>query len=120
MTTALRPASPEAVAAAQRRAAAVAARFGVRSIDRATLAVWQGESDRRTTYLLDVRTPDEFAAGHLPDSVSTPGGQLVQAIDRGVAPPGARLVLLPDVDIPPLMTPPSLMPLRCAPLTLDH
>src|SRR5204863_1552520 len=97
MTTELRPASPEAVAAAQRRAAAVAARFGVRSIDRARLAAWQGESDQRTTYLLDVRTPDEFAAGHLPGSVSAPGGQLVQAIDRWVATRGARLVLVDDV-----------------------
>src|SRR3984893_5557788 len=63
MTTALRPASPAAVAAAQRRAASVAARFGVRSIDRATRAAWQGEAGQRTTYLLDVRTPDEVAAG---------------------------------------------------------
>ena len=83
-TTALRPASPAAIAAAQRRAATVAARFGVRSIDRATLAAWQSEAERRTTYLLDVRTPEEFAAGHLPGSVSAPGGQLVQAIDRWV------------------------------------
>src|SRR5258708_3537333 len=97
MTTALRPASPEAVAAAQRRAAAVAARFGVRSIDHATLAAWQGEADQRTTFLLDVRTPDEFAAGHLAGSVSAPGGQLVQAIDRWVGTRGARLVLIDDV-----------------------
>ncbi len=93
MTTALKSASPAAIAAAQRRAAAVAARFGVRSIDAATLAAWQSEADRRTTYLFDVRTPDEFAAGHLAGSISAPGGQLVQAIDRWIGTRGARLVL---------------------------
>src|SRR5712691_13106670 len=109
MTTELRPASPAAVAAAQRRAATVAARFGVRSIDRSTLAIWQGEAGHRTTYLLDVRTPDEFAAGHLPDSVSAPGGQLVQAIDRWVATRGARLVLIDDVGARAVMTAQWLM-----------
>ena len=90
------PVSAEAAAAARQRAAAVAARFGVRRIDRATLAAWQAEDDRRTTYLLDVRTPEEFAAGHLPGSVSAQGGQLVQAIDRWVGTRGARLVLVDD------------------------
>ena len=109
MTTELRPASPAAVAAAQRRAASVAARFGVRSIDRATLATWRGEADRRTTYLLDVRTPDEFAAGHLAGSVSAPGGQLVQALDRWVATRGARLVLIDDIGARAVMTAQWLM-----------
>ncbi len=109
MTTALLPPSSNAIAAAQRRAAAVAARFAVRSIDRATLAVWQGEADRRTTFLLDVRTPDEFAAGHLPGSLSAPGGQLVQAIDRWVGTRGARLVLIDDVGARAVMTAQWLM-----------
>src|SRR6266853_3375097 len=41
-TTALHPASPAAIDAAQRRAAAVVARFGIRSIDGITLTAWQG------------------------------------------------------------------------------
>src|SRR4030081_311268 len=64
-TTSLKPASPEALAAARQRAETVAARFGIRRIDRATLDAWQREAER-TTFVLDVRTPDEFAAGHLP------------------------------------------------------
>ncbi len=104
MTTELRAASPAAVAAAQRRAQTVADRFGVRSMDRATLATWAGEAGERTTYLLDVRTPDEYAAGHLTGSVSAPGGQLVQAIDRWVGTRGARLVLIDDAGARAVMT----------------
>ncbi|HWD56800.1 MAG TPA: rhodanese-like domain-containing protein [Stellaceae bacterium] len=89
------PASSAAIAAAEARGAGVAARFGVTRIDRITLNAWQREA-RRTTYLLDVRTPEEFAAGHLPGSLSAPGGQLVQAIDRWVGTRGARLVLVDD------------------------
>jgi rhodanese-related sulfurtransferase len=120
MTTELRPASPAAVAAAQRRAAVVAARFGVRSIDAATLAIWQGEAGHRTTYLLDVRTPDEFAAGHLEGSVSAPGGQLVQAIDRWVATRGARLVLVDDVGARAVMTAQWLMQMGWDVVVLDR
>jgi rhodanese-related sulfurtransferase len=108
-TTALRPASPAAIATAQQRSSAVAVRFGVRSIDAATLAAWQREADYRTTYLLDVRTPDEFAAGHLPGSASAPGGQLVQAIDRWVGTRGARVVLIDDVGARAVMTAQWLM-----------
>jgi rhodanese-related sulfurtransferase len=99
----LAPVSDRAVAAAEPRAAAVAVRFGVRRIDRATLASWQREA-KRTTYLLDVRTPEEFAAGHLPGAVSAPGGQLVQAIDRWVGTRGARLVLVDDHGTRAVMT----------------
>src|SRR3989440_1859833 len=102
-TTSLEPASPEALAAARQRAETVAARFGIRRIDRATLDAWQRDADR-TTFVLDVRTPDEFAAGHLPGSVSAPGGQLVQAIDRWVGTRGARLVLVDDASTRAIMT----------------
>ncbi len=100
----LRPVGLEAAEAARRRAAEVEARFQIRRIDHATLARWQAEADRRTTHLLDVRTPEEFAAGHLPGSVSAPGGQLVQAIDRWVGTRGARLVLVDDTGTRAIMT----------------
>jgi rhodanese-related sulfurtransferase len=99
----LRPVSGKAVASALQRAEAVAKRFGIRFTDMRSLAAWQAEEDR-TTYLLDVRTPEEFATGHLPDSVSAPGGQLVQAIDRWVGTRGARLVLIDDKSIRAVMT----------------
>src|ERR1700693_5111426 len=104
VTAGLRPVSAEAIAAARARAETVAARFGIRSIDGTTLAAWQAEGETGTTYLLDVRTPEEFAAGHLPGSGSAPGGQLVQAIDRWVGTRGARLVLVDDQAVRAIMT----------------
>jgi rhodanese-related sulfurtransferase len=103
-TTELRPVSDNADAAAQRRAAAVAARFGIRRIDQKTLDAWIGETEKRTTYVLDVRSPEEFASGHLPGTVSAPGGQLVQAIDRWVGTRDARLVLVDDTGTRAIMT----------------
>jgi rhodanese-related sulfurtransferase len=93
---ALAPVSTAAAEAARALADGVARRFGVPTIDHATVTAWQAESARRTTHLLDVRTPQEYAAGHLPGSQSAPGGQLVQAIDRWVGTRGARLVLIDD------------------------
>lgn len=119
-TSTLRPPSPEAVAAARQRAASVAARFGVQRIDGATLAAWQSDAESRTTYLLDVRTPDEFASGHLPGSVSAPGGQLVQAIDRWVGTRGGRLVLVDDVEARAVMTAQWLLQMGWEAVVLDR
>lgn len=85
-------ASPEGHARARQAAAAYAAKAGVRIISAETLAAWQKDTSR-TLYLLDVRTPEEYAAGHAPGFVSAPGGQLVQATDEWVAVRGGRLVL---------------------------
>ncbi|MEW5715754.1 rhodanese-related sulfurtransferase [Pseudomonas sp. SB113] len=81
------------IAAVDARRVADKARVG-----RATLAdlhAWQQEANR-TTYLFDVRTPEEFEAGHLPGARSTPGGQLVQETDHVASVRGARLVLADD------------------------
>ena len=73
----------------------VAERFHVVRINRATLKSWQ--SDRsRTLHLFDVRTPDEYERGHLPDFRNAPGGQLVQATDEYVITRGASIVLADD------------------------
>lgn len=53
-----------------------------------------GEEADRTTYLVDVRTPEEFAAGSLPGAVHAPGGQLIQATDQWVGVRNARIVLI--------------------------
>ena len=86
-----------------RAAAAVGRRFGVTEAPIDRVRAWQ-EDPIRTTYLLDVRTPDEFAAGHLPGSRNAAGGQLVQATDEYVATRNARLVLVDDDGVRATMT----------------
>lgn len=95
--------SAEGLAKAQDCAARVRERFGVKTVDAATLAAWQSE-EGRTTYLLDVRDPDEFAKSHVPGSRPAPGGQLVQATDRYVATLGARIVCVDDNGVRATMT----------------
>jgi rhodanese-related sulfurtransferase len=94
----LAPLSDKAITVAQQRADALAVRFRINRIDHATLVAWRAQTDR-TTHVLDVRTPAEFVAGHLPGSVSAQGGQLVQALDRWVGTRGARLVLVDDTGV---------------------
>jgi len=84
-------------------AAAVADRFGVVRISHGQLSEWQADGSR-TTYLLDVRTPEEYAEGHLGSSRNAPGGQLVQATDEYVDTRNARLVLVDDNGVRATMT----------------
>ncbi len=94
---------PAARAWSEAAAAAVGERFGVAHADRVVVDGWLAD-ENRTTYLLDVRTPGEFSAGHLPGSRSAPGGQLVQATDEYVATRNARLVLIDDNGVRATMT----------------
>ena len=96
--------SSEGLVKARAAAARVAQRFDVRTIDHQTLDAWRAETERRSLYLLDVRTQEEFAAGHLPGSLSAPGGQLVQATDHYVGTLGARIVLIDDNGVRATMT----------------
>jgi rhodanese-related sulfurtransferase len=86
------------------RAEAAAKRFGVKRIDAASLDKWRGEQASRTLSILDVRTIEEFEAGHIADSRHAPGGQLVQATDVYVATQNARVVLVDDMMVRALMT----------------
>jgi rhodanese-related sulfurtransferase len=96
--------SADGVAAARQRAHAVARRYGVPVIDRTKLAEWQREADRRTVYVMDVRDPAEYRAGHLSGSVMAPGGQLVQETDSWLGVWGARVVLVDDTGVRGRMT----------------
>ncbi len=97
---------PSAAALQESRAAAerVARRFGVRTLTRVELEVWRAEESKHTLYLLDVRSPQEYAAGHLPGSRSAPGGQLVQATDEFMATRNARIVLVDDTQVRSTLT----------------
>jgi len=95
--------SSESQAWSTAAAAEVGRRFGVERITVDRLGEWQADP-ARTTYVLDVRTPEEFADGHLDGSISAPGGQLVQATDEYVATRNARLVLVDDNGVRATMT----------------
>jgi len=96
--------SPQARQIAEARAQDVARRFGISFIDEAALARWQGEANERSLFVLDVRSPEEFKAGHRQDSRSAPGGQLVQATDEYAGVRNARIVLVDDTKVRATMT----------------
>jgi rhodanese-related sulfurtransferase len=87
------PAPGEAALAKARAAAArVAERFGVKRIGAAELERMRADASR-TTYCFDVRSPEEYRAGHRAGFACAPGGQLVQATDTYAAVRNARIVL---------------------------
>ena len=97
------PPSADALAKAQSAAAKVAARFGIRTLTASRLEELRNDKTR-TTYVFDVRSPEEYAAGHLAGSISAPGGQLVQATDTYAAVQGARIALVDDHGVRATMT----------------
>ena len=86
------PESAETRAAARAAAIGVAEKAGV-----GVIRELPRETDR-TVYRFDVRTPEEYRAGHPEGFVSAPGGQLVQATDEWAAVRGARMVLFDSND----------------------
>ena len=95
--------SDEGLRRARECAGRVGERFRVPEIDAHTLDQWRNDKTR-TLFVLDVRDPVEFDAGHLEDAKPAPGGQLVQATDRTVGVRGARLVLVDDNGVRAKMT----------------
>ena len=77
----------------QKSARVLAGRFKIEIASAALVQKWLRDPDR-TTYLCDVRTPEEFEAGSIPGSVHAPGGQLIQATDQWVGVRNARIVVI--------------------------
>jgi rhodanese-related sulfurtransferase len=96
--------SPTSAEAARRSVERIASGLRIPRIDSATLARWRAEIDRRSLYVLDVRTPEEYEAGHLAGIRSAPGGQLVQETDNYLATWGARVVLADTDGVRAVMT----------------
>ena len=96
--------TPAGHAAAKAAATRVAQQFGVRSIDTATLDTWKTQADTRALFVFDVRSPEEYAAGHIPGMKNVPGGQLVQETDRHAAIWGGRVVCVDDDGVRAIMT----------------
>ncbi len=95
--------SPAGLAKAQAAAERVAQRFGVKFTDAGRIQAWL-KDEKRSTYLLDVRTREEFEAAHVAGSRHAPGGQLVQATDEYVGVRHARLVLIDPQRVRAVMT----------------
>jgi rhodanese-related sulfurtransferase len=77
------------------RASAIKNKLGIEEVSVETVRSWQADP-KRSLFLLDVRSAEEFSEGHMSGSVHAPGGQLVQGIDQWAATLGARLILLDD------------------------
>ncbi|MFP6806667.1 MAG: rhodanese-like domain-containing protein [Pseudomonadales bacterium] len=90
----------ESKAAANR----VFTRFQVQQITPDELTQWREQRSERCLYIIDVRTIEEFEAGHLFDAVHGAGGQVVQATDEYIATRNARIVLVDNDGIRASMT----------------
>jgi rhodanese-related sulfurtransferase len=73
----------------------VAYRAGVRHVGPEDATALQAQTCR-TLYRFDVRSAEDFAAGHISGFRHTPGGQLVQEIDMAAPVRGARILLTDD------------------------
>jgi len=96
------PSSDGGRAQARRAAQDLAQRAGVHFLPLARRD--ELKNAQRSVFWLDVRTPEEYRAGHLAGFASAPGGQLVQETDHHVAVRGARLVLIDDDGVRAPMT----------------
>ena len=88
---------------AEANARDVAYRAGVRRLgpEEATALAAQAH---RTLYRFDVRSAEEYAAGHIAGFRHYPGGQLVQEIDMAAPVRGARILLTDDRSVRADMT----------------
>lgn len=82
-------------AAALTAAQEIAKRHQIRRMDLPGLSALRADPNR-TVYVFDVRTPAEYAAGHLPGSVGIGGAQLVHAVDAWAPVRNAHVVLADD------------------------
>ena len=88
--------SAAGLAKAEAFAARVATEDGVRSLSIHDLQDLWGRADRENVYLIDVRTTDEYARGHIPGFQWFPGGQAVQRADDLVAVRNGHVVFACD------------------------
>ncbi|WP_198298426.1 rhodanese-like domain-containing protein [Bordetella genomosp. 8] len=85
--------TPQTRQRAEQRAARIRQQYGVTQLEPSTVRQWLADP-ARTTLLLDVRTAEEYNAGHYEGARHAPGGQLLQATDRWLGTLGARVVVI--------------------------
>lgn len=74
----------------------MAEHYALNYITPEVLEDWRGEADQRTTYVIDVRSPEEYRSAHYPGALSVPGGELVGMTIDHLATRNARLCLIAD------------------------
>jgi len=90
------PAAEPSRSAAALVATRVAAEDGIRFITADDLQRLRDRQEQENVCVLDVRTAEEYGAGHIAGAVWAPGGQAVQATDEYVAVRAATIVLACD------------------------
>lgn len=94
------PASEAGVARIQRATDSLASREGVR---RCPLETFRRVYDSdKTFYILDVRLPEEYQAGHVPRAIPLPLGQMALAHENFLAVRAAPVFLISDDDLRPV------------------
>jgi rhodanese-related sulfurtransferase len=88
---------------AETNARDVAYRAGVRHVGMQEATVLQAQI-HRTLYRFDVRSEEEYAAGHIGGFRHYPGGQLVQETDMAAPVRGARILLTDNMGVRADMT----------------
>jgi rhodanese-related sulfurtransferase len=88
---------------AQANARDVAYRAGVRHLSAEEANALKAQSNR-TLYRFDVRSAEDYAAGHIKGFRHYPGGQLVQEIDMAAPVRGARILLTDNMGLRADMT----------------
>jgi rhodanese-related sulfurtransferase len=68
---------------------------GVKFVNADDVQAWW-DDEKRTTYVFDVRTEEEYDPDRVAGVIHAPGGQLVQATDQWVGVKGARIVVVDD------------------------
>jgi rhodanese-related sulfurtransferase len=97
------PPLPADIGRLRDRARTLATARGVGFVSASEVERWLADPSR-TTYMFDVRTPEEVAAAAVPGLVHAPGGQLVQATDQWIGTRGARVVLVDEEEVRAPMT----------------
>lgn len=88
---------------AKANAREVAYRAGVRHLSPDEASALEQDTSR-TLYRFDVRSVEDYAAGHITGFRHYPGGQLVQEIDMAAPVRGARILLTDDMGVRADMT----------------
>jgi len=86
--------SPSRRAAGETLASRIVQEEGIPTVPVSELLNLKRTEERQVVYLVDVRSPTEYAQGHIPGSIGIPGGQAVQRADDFIAVRKAKVVFV--------------------------